>query len=106
MHPLNNIPQSGYVCGVVTKRKKNSDVANSTLEKSSSVDVNYFRELLGHFGEEKTRAIANYYGIKLSGKLNSCSDCAKAKAKQANVPKKYPGSEEKQIAWGAFLFTH
>ena len=45
--------KSGYVCGVLTKGKKNTDVANSTLEKSSLVDVNYFHELLGHFGEQK-----------------------------------------------------
>ena len=50
--------KSGYVCGVLTKRKKITDVVNSTLEESSSassVDENYFNELLGHFGEKKIR---------------------------------------------------
>ena len=95
--------KSGYVCGVITKRKKNCAVANSTLEKSSSVDVNYFHELLGHFGEEQTRVIAIYYGVKLSGKFNSCSDCAKAKAKQANVPKGIPDEKRSKLPGERFF---
>jgi len=34
--------KSGYVCGVATKTKKNYDVMNSTLGRTSSVDVNHF----------------------------------------------------------------
>ena len=78
------------MCGVLTKRKKNTDVVNSTLEASSSVssvDVNYFHELLGHCGEKKTREIANYYNVKLSGKFNSCSDCAKGKQNKLTFQK-------------------
>jgi len=82
--------KSGYVCGVATKTKKNYDVVNSTLEKSSSVDVNHFHQLLGHLGQVKTREIAKYYGIKLTCKYKPCLDCVKGKAKQANVPKGIP----------------
>ena len=98
--------KSGYVCGVLAKRNKITDVVNSTLEISSSVrsvDVNYFHELLGHFGEKKTREIANYYNIKLSGKFNPCSDCAKGKAKQANVPKGVPDEKRSKLPGERFF---
>ena len=51
-------------------------------------DVNCFHELLGHPSEAKTRLVANYYGVQLSGKFKTCAACVKAKAKQADIPKK------------------
>ena len=32
-----------------------------------------FHELLGHPAEAKTRAVANYYGVKLTGEFKVCS---------------------------------
>ena len=95
--------KSGYVCGVATKTKKNYDVVNYTLEKSSSVDVNHFHQLLGHLGEVKTREIAKYYGIKLTGKYKPCPDCVKGKAKQANVPKGIPEEKRSRIPGERFF---
>ena len=40
---------------------------------------------------------------KLSGKFEPCSDCAKAKAKQANVPKSIP-DEKRSTVPGERLF--
>jgi len=93
-----------FFCAVVTEpRNKVDDVATPILEGTNPVDVNYFHELLGHFGEDKTRVIAKYYGVKLSGKFKPCSDCAKAKAKQANVPKNVP-DEKKSKTPGEHFF--
>ena len=52
-------------------------------------DVNHFHELLGHPSEAKTKLVAKYYyyGVELTGTFNTCAACAKAKAKQADVPK-------------------
>ena len=96
--------KSGYVCDVATKPRTDEDVATPTLGKEIPVDVNYFHDLLGHFGEEKTRAVAKYYGVKLSGKFEPCSDCAKAKAKQANVPKSIPDEKRSTIPGERLFF--
>jgi len=95
--------KSGYVCGDITKTKKTDDVGNSTLGRTSPVDVNYFNELLGHFGEDKTRAIAKYYGIKLFGKFKPCSDCVKANARYDNVPKSIPDEKKSKISGERFF---
>ena len=79
--------KSGHVCGVATRPRNEEEIATPTLGKEVPVDVNHFHNLLGHFGEDKTRAVAKCCGVELSGKFKPCSDCAKAKAKQANVPK-------------------
>ena len=39
------------------------------------------------------KTTADYMGIKLTGKLEPCETCKKAKIRQANVPKK----KEKQV---------
>ena len=50
------------------------------LTSGTTCDVNLFHELLGHPSEEKTRLIAKYYGVELSGRFKTCGACAKAKA--------------------------
>ncbi len=60
--------------------------------------------MLGHCGEEKTRAVAKYYGVKLSGEFTPCPDCAKAKAKQANVPKSIPDEKRSKIPGERLFF--
>ena len=96
--------KSGYVCGIATKpRIEDDDVATPALRTENPINVNHFHDLLGHFGEEKTRAVAKYYGVKLSGKFKPCSDCAKAKAKQANVPKSVPDEKKSTIPGERFF---
>ena len=42
---------------------------------------------LGHCGEDYTRATAQYYGQKLTGKFKPCEDCGIGKAKMGAVNK-------------------
>ena len=54
-------------------------------------------ELLGHPAEAKTRAVANYYGVKLIGKFKVCTHCAEAKAKAAAIPKTVDDEKKSKI---------
>ena len=58
----------------MTEPRAEEDVATPTLGKEVPVDVSCFHDLLGHFGEEKTRAVAKHHGVRLSGKRSKqCS---------------------------------
>ena len=87
--------KEGYVCAIKMhfNTETREDVAVPAL-KDGSVNINCFRELLDPPSESKTRAVAKYYGVKLTGKFKTCANCAKAKARQANIPKSIP--EEKR----------
>ena len=78
--------KTGYVGAVEILPLDYDEMAAAALAVGA-VDVNKFHALLGHVSEEKTRAVAKYYGVKLAGKFNPCSACAEAKARQKNVPK-------------------
>jgi len=68
--------RSGYVLGTeIMPCEVESEMANATISNDESVDVNEFHALLGHPSESKMRFIANYYGVKLRGKLEVCPDC-------------------------------
>ena len=71
---------------------------------SGKCDVNCFHELLGHPSEAKTRKVAKYYGVKLFGKFETCGACAKAKAKQADVPKKLEKGKRSVIPGEKLMF--
>ena len=86
-----------------TEHTENGDFAGATLEEGKSVDVNEFHHLLGHCSESKAKSVASYYGVKLTGQFHPCDDCARAKARQANVPKSVP-EEKKASAPGERLF--
>ena len=45
-------------------------------------DINEYHRQLGHPNEQITRTTAKAFGIKLTGKLRKCEDCAIAKARQ------------------------
>ena len=85
--------KDGYVCAIKMHFDTGVEMAAPAL-KDGSVNVNRFHELLGHPSESKTRAVAKYYGVKLTGSFKTCASCAKAKARQANIPKSIP--EEKR----------
>ena len=85
----------GYVCGAeLFYCEDKAEIAKPSLNEGSTININEFHELLGHCGEEKTRAVAKYYGVKLTGPFKPCTACATAKARQANIPKSV--SEEKR----------
>ena len=51
-------------------------------------EINAFHKALGHESESITHATAKAEGIMLTGKVNTCEDCALGKARQTNVSKK------------------
>jgi hypothetical protein len=77
--------KTGYVGAVEILPLEEDEIAAAVLE--GAAEINKFHELLGHVSEEKARAVAKYYGVKLVGKFNPCSACAEAKARQKNIPK-------------------
>ena len=80
--------KTGYVGAVEILPLECDEVAAPALACDGAIDVNKFHALLGHVSEDKARAVAKYYGVKLIGKFNPCSACAEAKARQKNIPKK------------------
>ncbi len=67
------------------------------LTSEKSVDVNELHCLLGHVSEDKSRAVAKYYGVKVIGKFNTCSACAGAKAQKSNIRKEIPEGSKSTI---------
>jgi hypothetical protein len=51
------------------------------------VDINDFHRSMGHVHEDSLRNMAEYYGLKLRGKFNTCFECSLAKMRQRNVGK-------------------
>ena len=79
--------KTGYVGAVEILPRESDEMAAPAIGSNGAIDINRFHALLGHVSEEKTRAVAKYYGVKLVGKFEVCSACAEAKARQKNVPK-------------------
>ena len=65
--------------------------------KEGPVDVMRFHDVLGHPSEAKTRAVACYYGVKLTGKFKVCTHCAEAKAKAAAIPKSIDEEKKSKV---------
>ena len=90
--------KTGYVAAVEILPVENEEVAAPLLGSEKTVDINDLHKLLGHVSEEKTRAVAKYYGIKIVGKFETCSACAEAKARQLNIPKEVPEDRKCTVA--------
>ena len=75
----------------VTKNRKTVtfDKSYSTIpsKKLLTCDYNVFHDKIGHHGDEKTRAIAQYLGYKLTGTKKSCNACNLIKAKAKSIPR-------------------
>ncbi len=90
--------KTGYVVGTVnTPYDEGKELANPTISESSSVNINEFHKLLGHPLKSKMQFIAKYYGVKLTGILVVCLNCAQAKARQANITKKVPKKNKTEV---------
>ena len=61
------------------KEGKNIDIAK--------VDINVLHEFLNHAGEIQIRTTAKEWGLNLTGQFNTCTGCARGKARQANTNK-------------------
>jgi transposase InsO family protein len=80
--------QKGLVLGVeMVPRTVRNDTATPALDKGKIVNINKLHKVFGHIGEETLRKTAEFYGIKPSGKLLSCSDCGVSKSRQHNTSK-------------------
>ena len=67
--------KKGYVLGV-DMVPVNSQVAGAVLERGKKIDVNKLHQMLGHCGEDSMRLTAKANGWELSGKMETCIDCA------------------------------
>ena len=96
--------KTGYVAAVdIAPRDDATELAAPTLGRDQPININRFHELLGHPSLAKTKLVAKYYGVKLTGKFADCEACAKAKARQKNIPKEIP-AENKSKNPGERLF--
>ena len=68
------------------------EAAMTNLHPGTSVKTSTLHNQLGHPSEVVTRATAKYLDIKVTGKLETCENCAMGKAKQKNVPKTNEGT--------------
>jgi hypothetical protein len=73
---------------------KNDQVCITTFKQykptpnySLTIDINDMHQHFGHANEKYLVQTANYYNIKLIGKLNPCLDCAIANIKQSPISK-------------------
>ena len=64
------------------------DHAHSAMEPGKIISMSKLHQITGHTCEHLLRPTANYMKIKLRGKLAPCENCAQAKIRQANIPKK------------------
>ena len=66
-------------------RNKNKNFTKSP-PNSSTLDINYYHQVLGHVNEKFLRDTARHYGITLTGTLNSCVACSLAKIHNNPIP--------------------
>ena len=77
---------SSWLMGIKTQRPVGQ--AHVVIEPGKSIPIRKFHQMTGHTGGHLMKTTAEYMGIKLTGKLESCETCAQVKIRQANVPKK------------------
>jgi hypothetical protein len=76
----------GYICGVkLDVREEN--IATTAIMRGTTLNIMKYHDTMAHVSEATTKATAKYYGIKLVGNFEVCGDCARAKARQKNIPK-------------------
>ncbi|CAB1112668.1 unnamed protein product [Ectocarpus sp. CCAP 1310/34] len=75
----------GFDVGVAALGPGASPFSIGSTDKS--VDINRFHRSLAHACEPLSRETARQRGITLTGTLEPCSDCMKAKGKRSSAPK-------------------
>ena len=71
-----------------------ANVASAPFASGKTINVNVMHRALGHPSEDTTRRTAAFYGLKLSGEMDPCIDCAEAKSRQRNVNKESEGGSD------------
>ena len=66
---------------------KNPEVVNAIIENEKQ-SKEYFHRVTGHAGHHLMDAMAKYYKVDLTGKVNNCLSCSLQKIRQKNIPKK------------------
>ena len=74
------------VCGI-EMQPITEELANPALEAGTQLKMSKVHNILGHCGEDSTRATAKYYGWTATGVFKPCEECGIGKAKQAAVSK-------------------
>jgi transposase InsO family protein len=54
--------------------------------EGAKISYQILHDQLGHVGEDRLQTTAKSMGWIVTGKVNKCEDCAKSKARQANLP--------------------
>ena len=91
---------NGFVSGIklsINPYPVSSPVSCNAMinaEHNKSIDINVFHEMMSHCGVDKLQKTADIHGLKLTGKLTICENCALAKARQKNVNKEWKGSSK------------
>ena len=73
--------------GVEMLRSSELDRANAVMASGSKVPYTLLHDRLGHPGSDRVRSFAKSMGLSLTGPVPVCEACAKAKARQKNIPK-------------------
>jgi transposase InsO family protein len=76
----------GFVAGMNLTPRAVRDSAFLGLE-SKRMTMNAAHSCMTHIGEDATRLTAKHYGLTVSGKLEPCTHCGMAKARQSNISK-------------------
>jgi hypothetical protein len=76
----------GFVAGVNLAPKAVRDSAFLGLETKRTT-MNAAHSCMTHIGEDATRLTAKHCGLTVSGKLDPCTHCGMAKARQSNLSK-------------------
>jgi hypothetical protein len=53
-------------------------------DHNKGIDVNMFHEMMSHCDVDKLQKTADIHGLKFTGKLTICENCALAKARRKN----------------------
>ena len=64
--------KTGYVGAIEILPFNDNELAAAATGSDGAIDINKFHALLGHVSEDKTRAVAKYYGAKLVGTFRAC----------------------------------
>lgn len=84
------VPTSGVSKGTVALNSTTAEAHHDKKERipnEKTMNINEAHDKFGHPSEALLRKTTTFYGIKLTGKLESCEACARAKAKQKSVAK-------------------
>jgi hypothetical protein len=87
---------NGFVSGFKLSIYPSPVICNAMMnaEHNRGINVNVFHEMMSHCGVDKLQKTADIHGLKLTGKLTICKNCALAKARQKNVNKEWKGSSK------------